>query len=210
MGELTKTCSKCRINKNQELFRRDSNRKDGLYPWCKSCEKSYRQSRDPSYSTSGRGKGYWLAKDGYKRCCKCKANKLTDEFYRNKSNPDGFHHYCKSCSKEAIAKSNKKHPESKKRRIRKNYLKRKYGLTPYQYELRFIQQEGKCAICEQEMNPAYVDHDRTCCPGNESCGKCVRALLCSNCNKGMGYFQGDINLLVAATNYLKYFKGRQK
>jgi len=37
------------------------------------------------------------------------------------------------------------------------------------------------AAC-QEAEWLQVDHDHSCCPGETSCGKCVRGLLCSKCN----------------------------
>jgi hypothetical protein len=33
------------------------------------------------------------------------------------------------------------------------------------------------------LRPFCVDHDHTCCPGEYTCGKCVRGLLCDDCNK---------------------------
>src|SRR5690606_11291033 len=53
----------------------------------------------------------------------------------------------------------------------------------------------------------FVDHDHSCCPRNGSesatCGQCIRALLCSSCNTGLGQFQDDPELLQKAINYLK-------
>lgn len=37
-----KTCSKCLITYDLSLFVKDKNRKDGLQPQCKNCDKEYR------------------------------------------------------------------------------------------------------------------------------------------------------------------------
>ena len=48
-----------------------------------------------------------------------------------------------------------------------------------------------------------LDHDRSCCPGAESCGKCIRGLICLHCNVGMGHFQDDPDRMRAAIAYLE-------
>lgn len=35
-----------------------------------------------------------------KKCCSCQEIKDTKEFYRNRTRPDGFHGYCKECTRE--------------------------------------------------------------------------------------------------------------
>jgi hypothetical protein len=87
--------------------------------------------------------------------------------------------------------------------IRKNNLKR-YNLTPQQYDLMLAKQGGVCAICgaSSEGNLS-VDHDHTCCPGNRSCGKCIRGLLCDPCNQAIGLLKDDPNTVEAAQRYLR-------
>lgn len=60
-------------------------------------------------------------------------------------------------------------------------------------------QVGRCAICEkllsQDTKHIHVDH---CHKTNK-----VRGLLCSNCNKGLGFFKDNTNSLARAILYLQ-------
>ena len=40
---LTKSCSKCKIEKPVSEFCKNKRNKDGLHPWCKACRKEYRE-----------------------------------------------------------------------------------------------------------------------------------------------------------------------
>ncbi len=77
-----------------------------------------------------------------------------------------------------------------------------YGIPLGTYQMMFIQQEGRCAICGRAETGRYkgrikslaVDH-------NPATGK-MRALLCQGCNKGIGSFRHEPNRLRAAIVYL--------
>lgn len=63
-------------------------------------------------------------------------------------------------------------------------------------------QEGVCAICSVPIsldrgarNPANVDHD-------DNTGK-IRSLLCGNCNRGIGLFFHNEELLSRACDYVR-------
>ena len=88
--------------------------------------------------------------------------------------------------------------ESGKKAIadRKSHLKRKYGLTPEEYDEMLRTQHGVCAICCEKPGdlPLHVDHDHTT-------GK-VRGLLCIRCNNALGLFQESHALFQAAAHYL--------
>ena len=74
----------------------------------------------------------------------------------------------------------------------------RYGLSPSQYYDLWAKQDGKCAICGDEMKEETylrVDHD-------EQTGE-VRGLLCDSCNKGLGFFRDNIKTLESAIKYLK-------
>jgi len=89
-------------------------------------------------------------------------------------------------------------------RERRRSRARKYGLTVEAYDA-LLERDDGCAICgikESYSKRLHIDHDHACCPGGRSCGKCVRGLLCSSCNTGLGAFLDDAELLLKAINYL--------
>jgi hypothetical protein len=79
---------------------------------------------------------------------------------------------------------------------------KKYGLTEDDYFEMFEQQEGRCAICGKEPGSTMgVDRNRLVIDHSHTTGK-VRALLCDYCNRGLGIFFDDPELLIAAADYL--------
>jgi hypothetical protein len=47
-----------------------------------------------------------------------------------------------------------------------------------------------------------VDHDHRCCPGNYSCGNCIRGVLCRGCNTALGGINDQIDKLAGLTHYV--------
>ena len=47
-----------------------------------------------------------------------------------------------------------------------------------------------CAICGSKDRP-QIDHDHSCCAGNQSCGGCVRGVLCALCNNLVARLEND-------------------
>lgn len=80
---------------------------------------------------------------------------------------------------------------------RERNLRANYGLTIAAYEQMLKAQNSVCAICQGDNEKEHfsVDHDHL--TGN------VRALLCGNCNRGLGSFQDRPELTEKATAYLR-------
>lgn len=82
-------------------------------------------------------------------------------------------------------------------------LKHRYGITTDDYRTLLSKQNNVCAIClkpEKEKRKKYLSIDH-CHITNK-----VRGLLCDTCNKGLGLFQDDSELLVKAAEYLNWSK----
>lgn len=125
---------------------------------------------------------------GRKRCRRCGTWKSEAEFYNDAGSSDGLNGYCMPCTRDAALES-------------------KYGVTPERYAQLLAAQNGRCAVChtkpQQDAN-LHVDHDHSCCATeSKSCGRCVRGLLCGDCNTALGLLRDDPQRLVSALQYLK-------
>lgn len=82
-------------------------------------------------------------------------------------------------------------------------IKSRYGLTKNQYLDLLESQNSVCACCEKAYDKYDIDHDHACCPGDRSCGKCVRGIICHGCNCALGYIKEDPETVKRMLKYLK-------
>lgn len=84
----------------------------------------------------------------------------------------------------------------------------RYQLTAKDYLEMLDRQGGVCWICQTDTPGGtgrwHVDHNHACCDKLPTCGECNRALLCSQCNTGLGLFKDDSNILRRAADYLEF------
>jgi len=149
-----------------------------------------------------------------KTCTHCKLTKPLTEFNKRSGQKDGLNYRCRSCANAATRLSEakkrpqiqltnsewkKKNPEKVKKDNRKWRLKNHYGLTEDQYDEMFLNQEGRCAICQRHRDELKevlaVDH-------NHSTGK-VRQLLCRPCNSVLGYIKEDVDIALNLVEYIR-------
>ncbi len=136
----------------------------------------------------------------HKWCAGCETVKPRDAFSMARDKTTQLVSRCKPCHAEAW------HRGDKLERVAK-----KFGMTKARWLELFAAQGGRCAICRAEPKDRprgylMVDHDHDCCPGQTSCGACVRGLLCLTCNTSLGGFHDSRDNLLAALAYLDTFK----
>jgi hypothetical protein len=111
---------------------------------------------------------------------------------------------CTSCSAEGNDASHTRQTRARPSG-RKYHLKSRYGLTVDAFNALVLQQLGQCLICRRSLTDARlaVDHDHNCCPGSTTCGKCIRGVLCHQCNVALGLMGDSPDTMRAAAQYLE-------
>lgn len=125
---------------------------------------------------------------GNKFCGTCDSWLPVASFARSAYRADGLSARCDRCRSSAA-------------------LKRKFGITLEQYEQLLAAQGGACSVCgkteKANRRRLAVDHDHSCCPGQVTCGKCLRGLLCSSCNLHFGAIGDSLAHIEAMATYLR-------
>lgn len=90
-----------------------------------------------------------------------------------------------------------------------NYARRSalwcnYGLTIEEYEALAEKQHGLCAICRRPETTVSKDGRQwTLAVDHDHKTGTVRGLLCTPCNRGIGFLGDDADLLLTAAAYLQ-------
>ena len=192
-----KYCKDCGELRPVSEFSRDRARQDGLSFYCKvHARRRFLRAKDARHGPpKSRHPRAVEVPEGSKWCPDCSTVKPLTDFVRNAGAPSGRSAYCKPCH-NARGKASK----DKLGGSRTYHLKRRYGISAVEADAMLEAQGGLCAICRAA--PAlHVDHDHAT--------GAVRALLCFNCNGGLGQFRDDPFLLHVAAFYIEHHNQRQ-
>ena len=146
-----------------------------------------------------------------KTCTGCKEVKPLSDFFRDKRHPTKHMPRCKACKAENFRRWKKRHPDFDKHRYwanREKELERHmiatFGMTNADYQKMLDEQNGQCAICKAlpQWRRFDVDH----CHAT----KVIRGLLCSTCNRLIGYAKDSEEILLSAVEYLSSRKSPKR
>ncbi|WP_422666680.1 endonuclease VII domain-containing protein [Candidatus Macondimonas diazotrophica] len=171
-------CVTCEQWKPKEDFNVHNGSKTGRRSKCKVCRNTYKRE--------------WAAKRAEDRipktkaCKECGETKPAQEFHRSRTSKDGLVSKCHGCSSAYY---------------RKNYS----GWSNDEVVEAFKAQDGKCAICETEME---LDGPKSKKPRADHCHETgrKRALLCNHCNLALGHMKDDPTRLRKAAEFLEGFQ----
>ena len=159
-------------------------------------------------------------------CTACGESKPSGGFYYN---GEQRRPRCRACTLAAQRAKYQSSPERRKRIVERNRVWREanpdryrnaarltqaqvrdkrrasqFRLTPERHAEMLESQGGACAVCGRvPAKRLEIDHDHQCCPGKNSCGDCIRGLLCGSCNRAIGWLGDTPDSLMRAVRYLE-------
>lgn len=141
-----------------------------------------------------------------KTCSVCKKEKSLSNFGKRKDSKDGKLSRCKSCESIRVKEWQANNQEYKKEYARVRRFTR-HGISEELFKQILEKQNNLCAICKKppftEGTQPNIDHDHKCCPGQWSCGNCIRGILCNRCNSALGFLDDSIDNAMRLIEYLK-------
>ena len=172
-----------------------------------------------------------LATQTHKICNTCGKDKLLDEFHHKSDAIDGRRNDCKECRKKfkdkttpkilpdkiicgccgkslprtseyfpgklEVPTANRKCYACRNQYSREANYQVKYFITVEEYNKLLEEQGGVCYICGSDYK-LVVDHDHT---SNK-----VRKILCDACNRALGFFRENTEVMQKAINYINEHK----
>lgn len=138
-------------------------------------------------------------------CKRCERMRPVDDFYPARTSR-GRRYDCKPCTTEIRAENARQAPEDPVS-IRRRKLKESYGITMEDYDALYAEQDGCCAICgtvKEAWAPGAgrEGRNRFLVVDHRHADGLIRGLLCGHCNRGLGQFRDDPEVMLAAITYL--------
>jgi hypothetical protein len=124
------------------------------------------------------------------------------EYYRRKYEKD----------REKILEQNRAWAVANPDKVRAIKLRHDYGTTPEEVDQKLLEQGGLCEICQVDLEQVIHRNKDGTVRGSGICidhchetGK-VRGIICSGCNKALGYFKDDPARMRAGADYIEKYR----
>jgi len=137
-----------------------------------------------------------------KVCIKCGESKELDMFSKGSKYKDGRRNTCKKCHSFYVTTYYKSNPNKRQLKNKTDFNWKRHGLTKEQYDKLMKKHDGKCHSCKDRL-AINIDHDHSCCSSQRSsCGKCIRGILCSQCNTALGLLNDEPKKIKSLLKYI--------
>jgi len=141
-----------------------------------------------------------------KKCNKCGEEKDLELFAKGTGYKDGRRGTCKKCHTAYVTKYYNDRPDKKAAKNKMNNIYqanwKRHHITEEKFIEMFKLHNGLCHSCKENA-AMVIDHDHKCCNKPRSCGKCVRGLLCNQCNTAVGLLGDNRQKIKKLLEYIK-------
>lgn len=186
-----KSCTSCGKFLAFEEFSNCKRTKSGLKSECKNCLSTGKRKINRQYKHGFRKGTPEHSRMNYV-CTKLKISRKE---------------YCENINDKRFQNKEKKFPHLKTNSIdykRETSLRYNYNITLEDYNKMFQAQNGCCKICKRHQSKLVK---RLCVDHNHETGE-VRALLCHQCNTGIGNFLESTQIMREGADYLDFFNNK--
>lgn len=143
------------------------------------------------------------------RCVSCAAKRRHDYYLATRERQRKRQAEYRAENLELIKEQQRSWRAANRQDLRERQFQRSYGITWADRDAMLAEQGGVCAnpgcaTPDPGKRGWHVDHDHACCPERaRSCGKCIRGILCGDCNVMLGNARDDADVLAGAIEYLR-------
>jgi hypothetical protein len=229
---MEKVCTQCGEEKPLSEYHRNRSARDGHRTECKACmcsrtRRYYAEHLRERYDTGpvaatceqcSKDFEYLKTTGPRRKYCEERCKYQAGELLKQSRAPEHVRR-C-PCGSPNVArvgiprcpdcKTDKRDPAKAAARDRRRILAL-YNITQADWDAMVERQSNRCATCKSDTPGGRgeswsIDHDHLCCPGKGSCGRCVRGLLCSACNRTLGAAGDDPDLLRVLAVYVEAWR----
>lgn len=208
-----KKCSKCGQMKSVDDFGRDPRVRSGRQAACRACYAA--KSKRFSATRPGMRREYnqrYMALNRERENQRSRDYRLANIDRLRAQAKERYLHADPEARREYLRKWRAANAAKVKESGRLYARTTAHGLTGEEFDALLSAQNGCCAICIKPLEAwgkdTHIDHDHSCCPGARHCRECVRGILCSHCNNGLGHFRDSPEIMEAAAGYVRRYRSR--
>jgi hypothetical protein len=144
-------------------------------------------------------------------CYSCKRTLPLEEFNRKSRAKSGRRGECRECQRaDRIRYMAEVDLDDLAARRRESKYKSRFKKSLREVEAIFSAAGNACEACGSlgdEASRLVLDHDHKCCPGEYTCGECIRGVLCRRCNVALGSIGDSIDALRGLLTYMEVRSG---
>lgn len=210
-----KRCTSCHDMKPlDDYYERANGRHEAR---CKPCVITANNTARAERRRAAREARAALPEPTHRTCTQCHTLKASADYYDKRAE-------CKDCLRRRararyadpavaaqISQRNQVDAPGVRERQRQRRLS-KYGMTAPEYDALFDGQGGRCACCGRVGRRAGIGEGTrysVLCVDHDHDTGAIRGLLCHTCNRGIGLFGDNIEMLEQAIAYLKRMSAKE-